>query len=117
MENEQKYNQVVHDPYMRFLRVVHPRYMWPDIAPSTEESRLQEMIEGTKVGPEDMVHNPDINQPESIPIADLGTGAHFTAAAKIPEIPAHEYRQMVRGLNEKQYSMVMYHRMRCEQAI
>ena len=78
------------------------------------------MIEGTEVltsnkAPEDMVHNPDIKQPESIPIADLG--ACFTTAANIPEVPAHEYRQMERGLNEKQYSMVMYHRMWRKQAI
>ena len=84
--NESIYNQVVHDPY-EVLESGPPQYMWPDIAPSTEESRLQEMIEGTKVAPEDMVHNPDIDRPESIPMADLG--AHFTAAANVPEIPAH----------------------------
>ena len=75
---------------MRFLRVVHLN-MWPNIVPSTEESTLQALIEGTEVltsnmAPENMMHNPDINQPESIPIANLG--ACFTAAAKVPEIPA-----------------------------
>ena len=62
-----------------------------------------------------MRHNPDVGQPESVPVADLD--ARFTAAANIPEIPAHEYREMVRGLNKNQYSVVMYHCMWCKQAI
>ena len=103
---------------MSFLRVVHLN-TWPDIAPSTEESRLQAMMEGTELltdmSPEHMRHNHDISQPESMPAA--GLGARFTAAANVPEIPAHEYREMVRGLNKKQYSVVMYHRMWCKQAI
>ena len=86
------------------MRVVHLN-TWPYIAPSTEESRQQAMIEGTQLltdmAPEDVRHNPDISQPESTPAADLG--ARFTAAANVPEIPAHEYREMIRGLNEKQY--------------
>lgn len=60
---------------------------WPDIAPSTEESRLQALIKGTELltgnmAPEDMRHNPDIGQPESMPVANLG--ARFTAAANVP---------------------------------
>ena len=42
---------------MNFLRVVHLN-TWPDIAPLTEESRLQSMMKGTELltdmAPEDM---------------------------------------------------------------
>ena len=40
-----------------------PQHMWPDVAPSTEESRLEAVNEDTEVltssmAPEVMVHNP-----------------------------------------------------------
>ena len=84
-------------PYGGFSQI--RSHIWPDIAPTTEESRLQAMTEGTKslteMAPEDIRSNPDVNQSAS---SDLG--ARFTAVASIPEIPAHEYRQIIRGLNK-----------------
>ena len=63
-ENEQRYNQVVHDPH-ELLESGLPQHLWPDIAPSTEESRLQATMEGTELltdmAPEDVRYNPDIS--------------------------------------------------------
>ena len=47
-QNEQRYNQVVHDPH-ELLESGPPQHMWPDIAPSTEESRLLALIEGMEL--------------------------------------------------------------------
>ena len=46
-----------------------------------------------------------------------GLQARFESAANKEEIPANEYRQLLRGLNEKQRGIVMYHCNWCKKTV
>ena len=85
-----------------------PEHLWNSIAPSTEESRMQSMAEGseqlTEVSQEDLRHN------ESILTSGPNLRLRFESAANQLEIPPDQYREYMRGLNEQQRSIVMFHR-------
>ena len=91
-----------------------PEHLLSQIAPSTEESRTQSMVEGSeslnKVCQEDL--NADLLTP-----TNSSVHVRFDNAASAQEIPAGEYRRLVRELNNRQRTMVMFHRNWCKQAI
>ena len=90
LANETKFNQVVHDP-LELLEDGPPEHMWPSIAPSAEESRLEALREGvealTEISQDDTEDNPD--HEVSVPSADITV--RFITAASVVEIPAREY--------------------------
>ena len=96
----------------------HPQHLWDQVAPSTENNRLHLNEEGseslTNVSDQDLIDNSRI----------LGTEAHgstvqgrYESAANMEEILPHEYRRLLRELNNKQKAIVMYHRNWCKKAI
>uniref|UniRef100_A0A1X7VX18 ATP-dependent DNA helicase n=1 Tax=Amphimedon queenslandica TaxID=400682 RepID=A0A1X7VX18_AMPQE len=90
-------------------------HLWDYIAPSTEESRARCLYEGsevlTEVAKEDLQANTDLLN------ASQSLGVHFKAAANKKDIPSHEYRSLMRGLNSKQREMVMYNCDWCKRAV
>ena len=94
-----------------------PEHVWADIAPNTEEGRSRAREEGeeplTEVAPEDLRDH--ANMFDSSTSCNLQ--ARFESAANKEEIPANEYRRLLRGLNEKQRGMVMYHRNWCKKTV
>ena len=91
--------------------------MWADIAPNTEEGRSRALEEGeeqlTEVAPEDLQDHANVFDSS----VSHGLQARFESAANKEEIPANEYRQLLRGLNEKQRGIVMYHRNWCKKTV
>ena len=91
-----------------------PEHLWSQIAPSTEESRSRSLAEGseslTEVSQEDLQDN--TNMLTSAPMTSLHV--RFEGAANKQEIPADQYRQMLR---EKQRAIVMFHRNWCKKAV
>ena len=88
-----------------------PEHLWNSIAPSTEESRMQSMAEGTEVSQQDLRDN------ESILTSGPNLHVRYESAANQLEIPPDQYREYMRGLNEQQRSIVMFHRDWCKKAV
>ena len=93
-----------------------PEHLWSNIAPSTEESRAQSMAEGVEQLTE--VSQQDLHDNQAI----LTSGAsalhvRFEGASNCQEIPADQYRQYLRELNEQQRSIVMFHRDWCKKTV
>ena len=93
-----------------------PEHMWSNIAPSTEEARAQSMAEGVETLTE--VSQQDLHDNESI-LTSAASALHvrFESASNCQEIPADQYRQYLRELNEQQKSIVMFHRNWCKKAV
>ena len=95
-----------------------PEHVWADIAPNTEEGRSRAHEEGeeqlTEVAPEDLQDHANVFESSSV---SHGLQARFESAANKEEIPADEYRRLLRGLNEKQRGIVMYHRNWCKKTV
>ena len=111
--NESKYSQIdVED--IEVDEDGPPEHVWADIAPNTEEGRSRALEEGeeqlTEVAPEDLRDHANVFDSS----VSHGLQARFESAANKEEIPANEYRQLLRGLNEKQRGIVMYHRNWCK---
>ena len=115
LTNEQKYSQSSVDD-IDIDEDGPPEHLWSQIAPSAEESRTQSMVEGseslTEVSQEDLNDNADLLTP-----TNSSVHVRFDNAASAQEIPADEYRRLVRQLNDRQRAMVMFHRNWCKQAI
>uniref|UniRef100_A0A1X7VDW5 ATP-dependent DNA helicase n=1 Tax=Amphimedon queenslandica TaxID=400682 RepID=A0A1X7VDW5_AMPQE len=81
----------------------------------TEESRARSLNEGsevlTELAQQDLQANTDLLN------ASQSLGVRFEAAANKEEIPPHEYRSVMRGLNSKQRQVVMYNRDWCKRAV
>ena len=92
-----------------------PEHLWNSIAPSTEESRMQSMAEGSEQLTE--VSQQDLRDNESILTSGPNLHVRFESAANQLEIPPDQYREYMRGLNERQRSIVMFHRDWCKKAI
>ena len=93
-----------------------PEHLWSNIAPSTEESRAQSMAEGVETLTE--LSQQELRDNEAI----LTSGAsalhvRFEGASNCQEIPADQYRQYLRELNEQQRSIVMFHRDWCKKTV
>ena len=67
----------------------------------------------TEVAPEDLRDHANMFDSS----VSHGLQARFDSAANKEEIPAEEYRQLLRGLNEKQRGIVMFHRDWCKKAV
>ena len=92
-----------------------PEHLWNSIAPSTEESRMQSMAEGSEQLTE--VSQQDLRDNESILTSGPNLHVRFESAANQLEIPPDQYREYMRRLNEHQRSIVMFHRDWCKKAI
>ena len=115
--NESKYSQIdVED--IEVDEDGPPEHVWADIAPSTEEGRSRAHVEGeeqlTEVAPEDLQDHANVFESSSV---SHGLQARFESAANKEEIPADEYRRLLRGLNEKQRGIVMFHRNWCKKSV
>ena len=91
--------------------------MWADIAPNSEEDRSCALEEGeeqlTEVAPEDLQDHSNVFDSS----ASQGLQTRFESAANKEEIPADEYRRLLRGLNEKQRNIVMHCCNWCKKAV
>ena len=89
--------------------------MWNSVAPSTEESRTLSVAEGSEQLTE--VPQQDLRDNESILTSGPNLHVRFESAANQLEIPPDQYREYMRGLNEQQRSIVMFHRDWCKKAV
>ena len=84
-----------------------PEYVWNQIAPNTESNQGQSIAEGveplTEISQDNTEHN-------AISTTQSSVHARFETAANKQEIPADEYRKLLRGLNAKQRQVVMFYR-------
>ena len=93
-----------------------PEHVWNPIAPNSEYNRAQSQAEGpeslTEVSEEDLQANANLLT------SSISNGLHvrFESAANKLEIPADEYRKLLRGLNTKQRQIVLFHRNWCKKA-
>ena len=94
-----------------------PEHLWSLIAPSTEASRSQSLAEGSE--PLTEVSNEDLRDNDNILSSGTTANLHvrFDSATNQQVIPADQYRQMLRELNNKQRSIVMFHRNWCKKAV
>ena len=96
--------------------MVPPEHLWSSIAPSTEESRIHSIQEGseqlTEVSQDDLQSNENI-----LTAATANLHARFESATNQQEIPPDQYRQYLRELNEQQRAIVMFHRDWCKKAV
>ena len=94
-----------------------PEHAWADIAPNTEEGRSCAFEEGEEqlieVAPEDLQDHANVFDSS----VSHGLQARFDSAANKEEIPAKENRRLLRGLNEKQRNIVMYHHNWCKKTV
>ena len=116
LANESKYSEVdIED--IDINEDNFPEHLCSEIAPSTEESRTRSVEEGieslTEITQQDLQDNVDILN--SSTTSRIQT--RFESAANTEEIPADEYRRLIRGLNTKQKSIVMYRRNWCKKAM
>jgi len=83
--------------------------LWNEIAPSAEESRSHSLQEGSEalaeLSQEDL--QDILKESGSGP---TGLGMKFEGSANNQEIPADEYRRLLRQLNGKQRDIMMHHR-------
>ena len=93
-----------------------PEHLWDNIAPSTEESRMHSITEGseqlTEVSQQDLQDNERI-----LTSATSNLHVRFESAANQQEIPPNQYRQYIRELNDQQRAIVMFHRNWCKKAV
>ena len=94
-----------------------PEHLWDQIAPSTEEHRAQSLAEGNELLTE--VSREDLQDNANVLTSGQASSLHvrFEGAANKQEIPADQYRQMLRELNTKQRAIVMFHRNWCKKAV
>ena len=92
-----------------------PEHLWNSTAPSTEESRLQYVAEDIEQLTE--VSQQDLQDNQNILASGQNLHVRFESAANQLEIPPDQYREYMRGLNEEQRSIVMFHHDWCKKAI
>ena len=93
-----------------------PEHLWNTIAPSTEETRLHSIAEGseqlTEVSQQDLQDNENI-----LTSTTANLHVRFESFANQQEIPPDQYREYIRELNDQQKSTVMFHRDWCKKAV
>jgi len=96
-----------------------PEHLWNEIAPSAEESRLHSLQEGSKTltefSQEDLQANLGILKISGS--GSTGLSMRFEGSANKQEIPADEYRRLLRQLKAKQKDIVMHHHSWCKKAV
>ena len=94
-----------------------PEHVWNQIPPNTESSRAQSLAEGveplTEISQEDLDHHTNLFTSTT----HGSLHAMFESAANKQQIPADEYRTLLRGLTAKQRQIVMFHRDWCKKAV
>ena len=95
-----------------------PQHMWETIAPTSEENRLQEQgfEHLTNLEDEDIQANSDLNTQAAGSFVEQ-LHARYDAETHKQELPAEEYRVIMRQLNDKQLEIVKFHRRWCKQAV
>ena len=116
LANESKYSQsAVED--IQIDEDGPPEQVWNQIAPNTEQSRARSLAEGTEslteVSQEDLQYNANLLTSSTPGQLHM----RFESAANKQEIPADEYRKLLRGLNAKQRQIVMFHRDWCKKTV
>ena len=94
-------------------------HAWCQIAPSTEASNAQAAEQGaetlTELAEQDLIDNASLVQGSTT--GSGGLSVRYEGAANPAVIPPDEYRELMRGLNNKQRAMIMYHRHWCKQTV
>ena len=84
--------------------------IWNQIAPNTKSNQGQSIAECveplTEISQDDIEHNVNLFTSTT----QSSVHARFDTVANNQEIPADEYRTLLRGLNAKQRQVVMFHR-------
>jgi hypothetical protein len=95
-----------------------PQHLWADVAPNTENNRLNELQEGEETLT--TLNQDDINDNNSL-FTNVSSSSNilqrYESACNSDIIPPEEYRKMMRQLNKKQKQFVMFHRHWCKNAI
>ncbi len=114
--NEQKYTLANIDSLEMEENNI-PEHAWNLIAPNTESVQAQSLAAGSETLTE--VPQEDIDQNANLFTSTTQTSVHarFESAAHKQEIPASQYRTLLRGLNTKQRRIVMFHRKWCKKAV
>ncbi len=114
--NEQKYTLANIDSLEMEENYI-PEHAWNLIAPNTESVQAQSLAAGSETLTE--VPQEDIDQNANLFTSTTQTSVHarFESAAHKQEIPASQYRTLLRGLNTKQRLIVMFHRKWCKKAV
>ncbi len=93
-----------------------PEHAWNMIAPNTESVQAHSLADGsetlTEVSQEDIDYNTNL-----LSTTQTCLRSRFETAANKQEIPASQYRTLLRGLNTKQGQIVMFHRRWCKKAV
>ena len=118
LENEKKYTTDIDDlmEYLQQLNESGPsQHMWDTIAPTSEENQLREQ-EGfeqlTNVEDEGIQANSDLDTQAAGSFVEQ-LHAIYDAEAQKQELPAEEYRVMMRQLNDRQLAIIKFHRQWC----
>ena len=115
--NESKYNEIS-DQNVEYSEHGPPQHLWADIAPGTEESRLNSLQESeetlTELNAEDIRDNSALLNNVSSSTCIL---QRYESASNHEIIPPEEYRKMLRQLNDKHKQFVMFHRQWCKNAV
>jgi len=80
--------------------------LWNEIAPSAEESRSHSLQEGSETLAE--LSQEDLQEESGS--GPTGLSMKFEVSAIKREIPANEYRRLLRQLNAKQRDIIVHHR-------
>lgn len=116
LHNEAKYTKTDLEQ-IDFDELENPEHGWNLLAPSTESSMVHLLLEHTatltNVSLEDLR---DHQQLSSCP-SSTRLGVRFESAANIDAIAPEEYRQLLRGLNDEQRDVLMFHRKWCKEAV
>jgi len=83
-----------------------PEHLWNEIAPSAEESRSHSLQEGSETLAE--LSQEDLQEESGS--GPTGLSMKFEVSAIKREIPANEYRRLLRQLNAKQRDIIVHHR-------
>ena len=91
--------------------------MWSQIAPTTEQARAQSLAEGSELLTD--VSQEDFRDNANFMASTTTTNLHarFESTANRHEIATDEYRRLLRELNVKQRTIVMFHRNWCKKVV
>ena len=91
-----------------------PEHLLGNIAPNTEDNRSHSLQEGSESLTEITQDDANILN-QGVPGSAISL--RFESTAYKQEISADEYRQLIRGLNAKQQTIVMYHHRWCKNVV
>ena len=119
LTNEKKYSQnatLIGEAMDDLSEHGPPQHAWDQVAPGTAEQNARDRAEGVqeerRIEQEDLDTNARIHeqQQHSTPMLQ-----RFTAETNRKLLSPDEYRAAVRGLNDKQRQVIMFHRRWCKE--